>query len=83
MTENELVDVEVFIVMNQDGEHVVSHDLDNATEFFNGDYSGPAVEVTKIIIKMRPPKSIAREATATLPDDATGGEVTLTLNQSN
>jgi hypothetical protein len=82
MPETELVSVELFIIMNQDGEYVVSHDLDNATEFFNDDYSGRAVETTKIILKMRPPEEIARQATATLPDDIKGGEVTLTLDEA-
>lgn len=82
MSETNFVNVEVYIIMNQDGEYVVSHDLDNATEYFNDDYNGRAVETTKVVLRMRPPEEIARKATATLPDDIKGGEVTLTLNEA-
>lgn len=82
MPETELVSVELFIIMNQDGEYIVNHDFDAATDDFNGTYSGNAVETTTIVIKMRAPKPVAREATATLPDDTEGGEVTLTLSKA-
>lgn len=60
--------VEIYIVMNPDGEHVVDHDRECAVERFNGDYSGP-YEITQLNIEIPMPKEIARIASAVLADD--------------
>jgi hypothetical protein len=66
--------VEVFLVMNEDGETAVSFDgFVEAKESLDEDVTSYAVRSVKIVVKMKPP--VVAEVTVTVPDEEEG-EVT-------
>lgn len=74
---NEKVAVTFYIIMNEDGEYVVTHDEDNMGEIFENECGGIVRDVTKITVMKSPP--VQRElGPVDLPDD--GKEFTLTID---
>jgi hypothetical protein len=66
--------VEVFLVMNEDGETAVSFDgFVEAKESLDENYGGYAVRSVKLVVTMKPP--VVAEVTVTVPDEEEG-EVT-------
>jgi hypothetical protein len=83
MSENEDTHAEVtfFIMLDDEGNFAVTDDEDEARERYTDNYNGTAVEMTEITLKMKKPVVRKREVALTLSDDATGGEVNLTLTE--
>jgi hypothetical protein len=66
--------VEVFLVMNEDGETAVSFDgFVEAKESLDENYGSYAVRSVKLVVTMKPP--VVAEVTVTVPDEEEG-EVT-------
>lgn len=70
----ELKEIEVWIVLDSNGDHEVGADRDQAMDWYteNVGCSGP-VRIAKITVTMRLPEEISAELRAAIPDDA--GEV--------
>jgi hypothetical protein len=70
----ELKTVDVYVVMDSDGDHVASEEMDHATERYNDCYGAISpLRIVKITVTMRPPE--ITEASVTIPDVA-GQQVT-------
>ena len=66
------IQIEIWIVMNEDGEYTAATDQDVAREEFDENCGGSARRVVKLNVWMTPPSVI--EAEVTVDDDA--GSVT-------
>lgn len=71
------VEVTFWIVMNEDGEYIVSHDEDNMGEMFDDEVGGLVRDVTKITVRKSKPKTIEL-GPVDLPDD--GSEFKLSID---
>ena len=60
--------IEVWIVMNEDGDYEVGKDVDDAAEQFDDNLTGSLRRIVKINVNMTPPQ--VREANVAVPDDA-------------
>jgi len=62
------IQIQIWVVMNEDGEYAVSPDRDGAIESFDENFSGDARRVVKLNVWIAPPEVI--EAKVTVADDA-------------
>jgi hypothetical protein len=63
-----LIDCEIWLAMNEDGDWIVTNCEDEAAERLTEDVGGYHARIVKVVVKMSPPA--AAEATVTVPDDA-------------
>ena len=63
-----LIDCELWLAMNEDGDWIVTNDEGEALERLAEDAGGYQARVVKVTVKMSPPAMA--EATVTIPDDA-------------
>ncbi len=73
----EKIEVVLFIVMNEDGEYIVTHDEENMHETFENECGSTIREVTKITV-MKSAPTIRELGPVDLPD--TGTEFSLTVD---
>jgi hypothetical protein len=63
-----LIDCELWLAMNEDGDWIVTGNEDEALERLAEDAGGYQARVVKITVKMSPPAMA--ETTVTIPDEA-------------
>ncbi len=64
----EKIQIEIWVVMNEDGEYVAATDQELAREEFDENFCGSARRVVKLNVWIAPPEVI--EAEVTVADDA-------------
>ncbi len=62
------IQIEIWVVMNEDGEYEVGCDRESATERFDESFSGDPRRLVKLNVWIAPPEVI--EAEVTVADDA-------------
>lgn len=72
MSETKLIDVELFVAMNEEGDWVVVTDESQALTELGEQQGGYHARVVKVTVKMRPP--VMTETAIEVPDEA-GTEV--------
>lgn len=72
---SKLIDVELYLAMNEDGDWIVTADETEALSKLGEDCGGYQGRVVKVTVKMRPP--VMTEASITVADEA-GQSVELT-----
>lgn len=68
MTDNTLVECEIYVAMNEDGDWIVTSEIDEAINTLGEHAGGYQVRIVKVIVKMSPP--VMTEATVEIPDEA-------------